>query len=194
MGGPGDPAGAAGRPAEVPLGARLRVARRARGLTLEQVATAVGVTKGFLSRVERDAVSPSVATLVALCEVVGIRVGELFEAPSSSVVRAGEGRRLHFGGTGAVELLLTPSTQHAVQVLHSTVAPGGSGGEQRYVLETDVECVYVLRGRFRVELSEGAVELAAGDAMTFPGREPHTWSNPSAGEPAEVLWVLAPSP
>jgi transcriptional regulator with XRE-family HTH domain len=183
-----------GRPTDAPLGARLRVARRARGLTLEQVAAAVGVTKGFLSRVERDDVSPSVASLVALCEVVGVRVGDLFEAPSTSVVRAGGGRRLHFGGTGAVELLLTPSTHRAVQVLHSTVAPGGSGGDQRYVLETDVECLYVLRGRFRVELSEETIDLAAGDALTFPGREPHTWSNASATEPAEVLWILAPAP
>jgi transcriptional regulator with XRE-family HTH domain len=183
-----------GRPADVPLGARLRSARRARGLTLQQVATELGLTKGFLSRVEREEVSPSVASLVALCEVVGVRVGDLFDAPSTSVVRAGEGRRLHFGGTGAVELLLTPSTQQAVQVVHSTVSPGGSGGTQRYVLETDVECVYVLRGRFRVELAEETVDLAAGDALTFPGREPHTWSNASATEPAEVLWVLAPAP
>jgi transcriptional regulator with XRE-family HTH domain len=183
-----------GRPADVPLGARLRSARRARGLTLEQVAGPVGLTKGFLSRVERDDVSPSVASLVALCEVVGIRVGDLFESPTTSVVRAGEGRRLQFGGTGTVELLLTPSTQRAVQVVHSAVAPGGSGGTERYVLETEVECVYVLRGRFSVELAEQTVELGAGDALTFPGREPHTWRNASATDPAEVLWVLAPSP
>jgi len=161
---------------------------------LEQVAATVGLTKGFLSRLERDEVSPSVASLVAVCHVVGIRVGDLFEAPATSVVRAGAGQRLHFGGTGVVEHLLTPSTQQAVQVLHSTLAPGGSGGAQRYVLETDVEFVYVLRGRFRVELSEETVELGPGDAVTFPGREPHTWSNASASEPAEVLWLLAPAP
>jgi DNA-binding XRE family transcriptional regulator len=62
-----------GAPA-VRIGARLRAARQARGLTLDKVAAATGVTKGFLSRLERDDVSPSVASLVAVCDVLGVRV------------------------------------------------------------------------------------------------------------------------
>jgi len=38
------------------------------------------------------------------------------------------------------------------------------------------------------------VDLAAGDAFTMPGTTPHTWLNPSADAPAEVLWVLSPAP
>jgi quercetin dioxygenase-like cupin family protein len=138
-------------------------------------------------------VSPSVASLVSICEVLGIRVGELFEPPATSLVRAGEGRPINFGGTGVSELLLTPGTQSQLQVIHSRVEPGGGGGDELYTLDCEVEFVYVVRGRLQIRLSDDTVLLDAGDAFTFPGREPHTWSNAADGD-CEVIWVLAPAP
>ncbi|WP_433363698.1 helix-turn-helix domain-containing protein [Actinoplanes sp. CA-142083] len=179
----------------VAIGGRLRAARQARGLTLQQVADATGLNKGFISRLERDDVSPSVASLMSICAVVGIRVGELFEPPATSLVRAGKGRPINFGGSKVNELLLTPGTQSHLQVIHSTVEPGGSGGDELYTLDSDVEFVYVIRGRLRITLSDESVLLDAGDAFTFPGREPHTWANATDGdEECEVIWVLAPAP
>ena len=193
-------AGRAGPAAEpsvstgVRIGGRLRAARQARGLTLEKVAAATSLTKGFISRLERDEVSPSVASLVSVCEVLGIRIGELFETPQTQVVRAAEGRRINFGGSKVQEFLLTPGTQSQLQVIHSTIEPGGSGGEELYTLDCEIEFVYVVRGRLVVTLSGESVALATGDAFTFPGREPHTWANDSAVEECEVLWALAPAP
>ncbi|WP_433789008.1 helix-turn-helix domain-containing protein [Actinoplanes sp. CA-252034] len=175
------------------IGGRLRAARQARGLTLQQVADATTLNKGFISRLERDEVSPSVASLVSICEVLGIRVGELFEPPATSLVRAGEGRPINFGGNGVRELLLTPGTQSQLQVIHSTVEPGGSGGDELYTLDCEVEFVYVVRGGLELRLSDETVQLTTGDAFTFPGREPHTWSN-ATSETTEVVWVLAPAP
>lgn len=181
-------------PGGVPIGGRLRAARAARALTLDDVAGAAGLTKGFISRLERDEVSPSVASLVAVCEVLGIRVGELFESPATSVVRAAEGRRINFGGREVEEFLLTPSIQGDVQVIRSVMEPGGTGGDELYSLDCNTEFVYVVRGTLVVTLAAGSVHLSTGDAFTFPGREPHTWQNASDTEPCEVLWVLAPAP
>ena len=181
-----------GRPA-VLIGARLRATRKARGLTLDQVAQAAGLTKGFVSRLERDDVSPSVASLVAVCDTLGLRVGELFDPPRTSVIRAGEGRRINFGGEGADERVVSSGTQSALEVIHSVIEPGGNGGEELYALACDAECAYVLRGTVEVVLEQGSETLDAGDAMTFPGSSPHTWRNPGR-EPAEVLWILAPAP
>jgi transcriptional regulator with XRE-family HTH domain len=180
------------RPA-VLIGTRLRTARRGRGLTLDQVAQAAGLTKGFVSRLERDDVSPSVASLVSVCDVLGLRVGDLFDPPKTSVIRAGGGRLINFGGEGAVERLVTPGTQSALEVIHSVIEPGGNGGEELYALSCEAECAYVLAGTVEVILEEGSEMLAAGDAMTFPGKSPHTWRNPG-DVPAEVLWILAPAP
>lgn len=180
--------------AELSIGPRLRAARQTLGLTLEQVAGATGLTKGFLSRLERDEVSPSVASLVGVCEVLGVRVGELFESPATSLVRAGEGPAINFGGTGVVEHLLTPGSESRLQVIHSVVAGGGTGGDELYALHADVEFVYVVRGQLELVMTHETVRLGPGDAFTFPGTEPHTWRNVSRTRECEVLWALAPAP
>ncbi|HWM16710.1 MAG TPA: cupin domain-containing protein [Microbacterium sp.] len=175
------------------IGSKLRGARKARGLTLDQVAQAAELTKGFVSRLERDDVSPSVASLVTVCEVLGLRVGELFDPPHTSVIRAGEGRLINFGGEGATERVITPGTQTALEVIHSVIEPGGNGGEELYALACEAECVYVLSGTVEVVLGDHTETLTAGDAMTFPGNSPHTWRNPRS-RLCKVLWILAPAP
>jgi transcriptional regulator with XRE-family HTH domain len=181
-------------PAEALIGARLRTARHSAGLTLAAVAEQAGLTKGFLSRLERDEVSPSVASLVTVCGVLGIGVGALFEAPETSLVRAGEAPLINFGGKRLREYLLTAGSQRQLQVIRSLVEPGGGGGPELYALACDVEFVYVLAGELRLLLPGEVVDLEAGDAFTMPGTTPHTWLNPSTTLTAEVLWVLTPAP
>jgi len=178
----------------LPIGGRIRATRLARGLTLGQVAAAAGLTEGFVSKLERDQVSPSVASLVSVCEALGLRVGELFEPPTSAIVRAGEGAKINWGGIDAREYLLSPGSQAHIEVLHSIVEPKGSGGDELYALDTEIEFVYVLKGEFDIVLGPSTHHLNVGDAMTFRGREPHTWRNPSTTDTAEVLWVLSPAP
>jgi transcriptional regulator with XRE-family HTH domain len=181
-------------PLEAHIGARLRTARQAAGLTLAAVAEQAGLTKGFLSRLERDEVSPSVASLVTVCGVLGIGVGTLFEAPETSLVRAGEAPAINFGGRGLHEYLLTAGSQRQLQVIRSIVEPGGGGGPELYALACDVEFVYVVSGELRLLLPGEMVDLGVGDAFTMPGTTPHTWLNPSTTAPAEVLWALTPAP
>jgi transcriptional regulator with XRE-family HTH domain len=180
--------------AKVRIGARLRAARLAQRMTMESVAEATGLTKGFLSRLERDAASPSVASLVAVCEAIGLRVGDLFDPPTTAVVRAGQGRPINFGATSAVERLVTPGTQQQLEVIHTLMDGGGHGGAELYSLDCAVEFVYVLAGDLELVLETGSETLTEGDAMTLPGRVLHTWRNASPDHPCEVLWVLSPAP
>jgi len=108
-------------------------------MTIEAVADAAGLTKGFLSRLERDAASPSVASLVAVCDVIGLPVGSLFDTPDTAVVRAGEGKPISFGAVATQETLLTPGTQQQVEVIHSVLGGGGHGGAELYTLHCDTE-------------------------------------------------------
>jgi transcriptional regulator with XRE-family HTH domain len=179
---------------KVRIGARLRAARRRQNLTIEQLAESTGLNKGFISRVERDETSPSVATLLTLCEVIHLPVGSLFETPETELVKADEAPLINLGGTGAEERLLTPRGQSRLQLIRSHIGPGGSGGADMYTLNSEIEVVHVLSGVIEVAFVDGAVRVEAGDALTFSGREPHTWVNPDPGHPAEVLWVLVPAP
>ncbi|ALD63038.1 helix-turn-helix domain-containing protein [Glutamicibacter soli] len=171
------------------IGARLRGVRQQQHMTIDQVAELSGLTKGFLSRVERDLTSPSVSTLLKLCEVLGIEVGTLFEVPDTTLVRLGDAPRISLGGSGITEKLVTPRGEKRVQVIRAEVEPRGKGENELYSVDCELEVLHVASGVFTLVLPERVVELAAGDTMTFPGREPHSWENPG-DEPAVVLWTL----
>jgi len=176
----------------VTIGSRLRAARKAQLLTIDELARTTGLTKGFLSRVERDLTSPSVSSLIALCDVLGISVGSLFEAPDVQFVPAGTGPQINFGGTGTEERLISPHGEARVQVMRSVVAPGGHGGGKLYAVAAEVEVLHVLRGRVSVRFSDRDWDLGPGDTLTFRGREPHSWRVDGDDE-AELIWILAPA-
>lgn len=174
------------------IGSRLRAARQNQRLTIEHVAAATGLTKGFLSRVERDLTSPSVASLVTVCQVLSLSIGELFAAPDIHLTRRGEGPRISLGGEGIVERLLTPRSERRLQILGAVIGPYGRGESELYAVDCDVDVLHVISGALTLRMTRESFDLEAGDTLSFPGREPHSWENHSA-EPAEVLWILVPA-
>lgn len=178
--------------AQLAIGARIRQARLGQGLTISHVAEAAGLTKGFISRIERDETSPSVVTLLAICQVLSLPVGALFEPPKNEVIALAEAPFINMGGTKAVERLLTPRTEPGVQVIRSVLEPGASGGGELYTINCEVEVIHVLTGSITMRFSQGNVTLSRGDTMTLAGREPHTWVN-AARQPCEVIWTIVPA-
>ncbi|WP_052664681.1 helix-turn-helix domain-containing protein [Nitriliruptor alkaliphilus] len=178
-----------------PTGRRLRAARKAQRLTLAQVADEVGLTKGFLSKVERDLATPSVATLLRLCAALGLSIGDLFtEAPDrGDLIRADAYPSIGFGGAGMAESLLTPLRERRLQVIHSVIRPGGGSGDETYELPADVEFVLVLEGELHLTIGTHTHQMATGDAMTFGPQAPHSFRNPAASAVTRVLWVLTPA-
>lgn len=176
-----------------PIGAKLRSARTAQGMSLAQIAQTTGLSKGFLSRVERDETSPSVATLVQLCQVLSLPVGALFTEPEVQHVTFADAPRINLGGVHADERLMSPRGEQRVQLLRSELEPDAHGGSEFYTINCDVEVLHVVSGAVIVRFADRSVALKAGDALTFPGREPHSW-HVDGGEPAVVLWVLVPAP
>ena len=176
----------------VAIGSRIRAARQNQRLTIEQVADATGLTKGFLSRVERDLTSPSVASLVTLCQVLSISIGDLFASPDTHLTRKGEGPRIHLGGEGIVERLLTSRSERRVQVLGATIEPYGCGESELYAVDCDVDVLHIISGELTLRMTQDTYELTAGDTLSFPGREPHSWVNHTA-YPVEALWILVPA-
>jgi transcriptional regulator with XRE-family HTH domain len=176
----------------VRLGARLRHAREASRLSLEEAAQRSGVTKSFLSRVERDVTSPSIASLVGICEAVGLSVADLFQLPQTTLVRRRDRPRLGDLPKAAdvVDTLITPAGERHVTVLESAVAAGGSAGSVLYTLPSECEVCYVLQGSVEVQVEDQAFDLEAGDALTFGAAVPHSWRVTSDG--ARILWILAP--
>lgn len=174
------------------IGARIRGARKAQGLTLEQVAKTAGLTKGFLSRLERDETSPSVATLVQLCQVLSLDIGSLFAEPEVVKISLDGAPHINLGGHGVDERLITPRNESRVQVIRSRMGPEANGGEAFYTISCEVEMLHVLAGAVTLRFVDREIPLEAGDSLTFPGREPHNWvADPERG--AEVIWTIVPA-
>jgi transcriptional regulator with XRE-family HTH domain len=176
----------------VRLGARLRHARKQRRLSLGDVAERTGLSKGFISRVERDETSPSVASLVAVCDAVSLPMEQLFAAPTETLIRAADRRTTVLPGRMVHDTLITPAHDRHVTVLETLAAPGGSGGADLYTLPAQCEVCYVLEGAIEIELEAVSYHLDRGDALTFGAAVPHTWRNVAEGE-SRVLWILAPA-
>jgi transcriptional regulator with XRE-family HTH domain len=176
------------------IGSKLRAARKANGFTLDQLAASAGLTKGFLSRVERDETSLSVASLITLCEVMSLDVGSLFTAPEVALVRRDAAPAINLGGTGVNEHLMTPRGQSKLQLVHTVAEPGATGGSEFYTINCELEVVYILKGTVDMLFTDRRERLSVGDALTFAGGEPHTWENTSRTRTAELVWILHPAP
>ena len=173
------------------IGRRLRSTRQSRHLTLDQVASSTGLTKGFISRIERDLTSPSVSTLLQLCDVLGIDIGSLFASTDAQFVPLDSAPRIDLGGVGAVERLVSPRREERMQVVRSRVEPGGNGGPEFYTVSAELDLVHVLDGAIRIAFTDAEWTLRAGDSLSFDGRQPHNWwADDTAG--ADLIWVLLP--
>lgn len=171
-------------------GRRLRALRQENRITLDKLSRASGLSKGFLSRVERDVTSPSVASLVTICEVLGVKPGAILDAPDTDLIHLDEAPEVDLGGDGITERLVTPRGSHDLRILHAVVDGGGRGEDELYTMDCTVESVHVISGEFVLVTPAEEIHLRTGDTVTLPGSEPHSWRNPSA-EPATVLWILA---
>jgi transcriptional regulator with XRE-family HTH domain len=178
---------------EIDLGARIRALRLARGATLRRLAADAGVTESFLSQVERGVASPSIATVQRIARALGQSIAELFAADerAGSLVRAGERRRIVYQGLGAVDEFLTRATDGKLQVIMSTIEPGGGTGDEAYTHDSDEEVVVVLEGSLDLWVGPEHYLLHAGDAVTHSSRVPHRNTNPGPGV-ARVLFCITP--
>ena len=178
---------------ELQLGTRIRSLRQARHLTLRDVADRAGVTESFLSQVERDVTSPSIATVHRVAQALGLSISQLFaeEPEEGRVVRRKARRRVAYPGLRAVDEFLTSNMAGRLQVIMSTIEAGGGTGAEPYTHDSDEEVVVVLSGVLDLWVSDEHYVLHEGDAITFPSRLPH-WNANNGEEPATVLFCLTP--
>ncbi|HYZ13866.1 MAG TPA: XRE family transcriptional regulator [Actinomycetota bacterium] len=175
------------------IGSRLRAARRARGMTIAELASAADLSNGFISLLERDETNASVATLLRICELLGVRIGSLFEQPRTSLVRKRDREVVNFGGFGVEDVVLTPRWERSLEVIESTIEAGGRSGDEPHAFEADAELIYVLKGSLDLTMGDQVHRLRSGDALLIDPRDAHSWVNPSRTSDATVLWIITPA-
>jgi DNA-binding transcriptional MerR regulator/mannose-6-phosphate isomerase-like protein (cupin superfamily) len=171
------------------IGARLRRLRTQRGRSLAQVASAAGISIGFLSALERSQMSASVGTLRRLARYYRTNILDFFDATDSNtrLVRPAKRKILEAGPGVRMELLAWGNK--ALEPHLFRIAPNAGSGES-YAHEGE-EFLFVLRGELNIALAGEEYHLKRGDSFCFESTTPHRWKNPGRSETC-LLWVNTP--
>jgi transcriptional regulator with XRE-family HTH domain len=177
------------------IGEDIRALRKARRMTLQALADAVGRSLGWLSQIERGQTQPSVRDLGLIAETFGISISFFFrsasrdEAERGLVLRAAD--RVPIGSTesGLTEELLSPTLAGSFEMIKSVFAPrsnsnGPVTGRQRE------DGGVLVSGKLSLTIGDRAFNLNTGDSFQFAGA-PYAWRN-DHDEPAVIIWVVAP--
>jgi transcriptional regulator with XRE-family HTH domain len=171
------------------VGPRVRRVRQAREMTLDELASASGVSVAHLSRLESGARQPSLATLLNVAAGLGASISELVEEPEEprpgTVVWGAEAPI--FEGEGFRFQPLMPEAGPQGLAAAKVIFPVDRA-EPEFHRHEGEEWLYVVSGRLRLTLGEESTVLEPGDAAFFDGMLPHAF-DVLGEEDVEVLFV-----
>jgi transcriptional regulator with XRE-family HTH domain len=190
------------------IGARLREAREARGMSLRALASAIGVSPSLLSQVETGKTKPSVSTLYSLVSQLNISTDTLLgredhipqaapaprqAAPRPSVSfaiqKSDDNPTLEMdNGVKWERLSVLEGTD--VEALRVTYQPGASSSIEGHLMRHfGIEHVYLISGELTLRLEFDTHVIRAGDSMVFDSQRPHLFVNQTE-EPVVGIWYI----
>ncbi|VTU37644.1 HTH-type transcriptional regulator PuuR [Variovorax sp. PBS-H4] len=181
---------------ELRIGPKLKAARRARRLSMKDLAERVGCSESLISKIENDHVYPSLPTLHKLAAELGSSIGKLIAEGGDGdfISRAGQRPIISvdaIGRNGSVGIKLEGVALNG-ELLYASIhvidAGGSSGGFIEHVGE---ELAYVLEGEVEIAIGDKIHRLGPHDSIFFPSEMPHGYRNPGE-RVARILWVNTP--
>lgn len=172
------------------LGTKLRTLRSERNLSQRSLAEAAGISPNSVSLIERDEISPSVATLQYLATALRVRVSYFFEDESDQkilLVKANQRSTMNSQGV-CIESIGNRINGQEVEPFLVKLNPQTSSGE-RQVIHAGHEVVYCTKGKLEYFIDGKSYQLEEGDFLIFEANLPHLWRNPNE-TPAEFLLIL----
>jgi transcriptional regulator with XRE-family HTH domain len=198
------------------LGKRIRKERQQRQWTLEQFSEKTGLSKSFLSQIERGNTEPSITSLKKIAAQFGYSVVNLFPngqgteeiwgyndrqaglqtnndlyVKDVAVVRAAKRKRIALPGSNVVYDLLTPDMKRKLEVMYMRVSQGKHSGEEPMLDSPGEKLCIVMKGVLELRVGEEVFRLEQGDSLYYPAHVPHSWQA-IAGDSIEVIWILTP--
>ncbi len=179
---PGDEVGAA------ELGRRvaenLRQRRKAKGLSLDDLARASGVSRAALSQIETCKSNPTVGVLWKIAVGLAVPFAELIGAPRSgaAVLRRSDSQLLRSSDGRFESRPLAPAgASPLVELYELRIAARSTHRAEAHAPGTH-EIVVVLTGQLRLSVDDERYELGAGDSIAFAADRPHAYENPASSE------------
>jgi len=176
------------------IGAKVKRARLAANMKLQELAHRSSLSKALLSRIENDKTTPSISSLHDIAVALGINLSWFFDdetqTRSQVVLRPGERHVIEYRTDGStIENFVPFGGSHLLQGFLMIVEPGGK--TQGTLTHYGEEVGYVLEGEFELTISGKVHRLKAGDSFNFRSEEPHSHRNPGKTR-AVVVWINTP--
>ena len=173
------------------IGDKITRLRLQRGLTQEELGARTELSKGFISQLERDITSPSIATLMDILEALGTDIASFFhETVDEKIVYGREDMFVKEQDDGVtIRWLVTNAQKNALEPILVTLPAGGETVPDDP--HEGEEFGYVLAGSITLRLGEKAHRVHRGDSFCFRPNCVHALKNPGKRE-ALVLWVSTP--
>ena len=175
------------------IGAKIKKLRLQRGLTQEELADRCELSKGFISLLERDLTSPSIATLTDILECLGTDLTAFFSEKAEEKLVFGEDdmyvKTDEEGLKGSIQWLVPTAQKNRMEPILLTLAPG-----KRTELDDPhegEEFGHVLSGSVTLYLGENSYRVKKGDSFCFTPGQRHGLFNHTKST-ARVLWVSTP--
>jgi transcriptional regulator with XRE-family HTH domain len=176
------------------LADRVGIMRKQRGLTLERLAETTGLTKSYLSKVERGLSVPSISTAMKIAAGLDLSVGHLLGETqyndAISIVRSDERRSFMRGGSasGYDYEMLAPGKQFKTMEPFIMKPPLDFQDDRRFN-HGGQEIIFVLSGQMEIDFGGTRYKLAKGDCAYFDAHVPHR-SRSLNGKIAQALVVV----
>ena len=175
------------------IGSIIRQKRKEQRLTLKAVAEKAGISEGFLSQVENDVNSPSVYTLVKICNAIGLEAGDVLNQAKQMdrlvVIRKSEWKDVELPHTGFVtRRFFPPENRNIIDSAVLVLEPGRSIPARKNCKNSQ-EVLCILKGAIELVYSNETFTLQEGDSVHYYSTpEQQMITNKNKGL-SVVLWI-----
>ena len=174
------------------IGAKIKALRIKNGLTQEELANRSELSKGFISQVESEQTSPSIATLMDILECLGTDLPHFFsDAADEKIVFKGEDYFINqCEEEGRNITWLIPNCQkNDMEPIILELTPGGTSPQDSP--HAGEEFGYVLAGTVEIYLGKHKYKAKKGESFYFAADEDHCITNPGRTT-AKIIWISTP--
>lgn len=158
------------------IGSSIRTIRKRKNITIAQICEATGLSQGFMSQVETNKTSPSIATLEGIAKALNVPLAYLLlqKEERMGIIRQAD-RRITTSGPERLKVAHLSASKN-VRMMIVEMPPGGSTGDAPHAHEGE-EVHVVMQGRIYVEQGEDSAELSVGDSFSWNACVPHVVRN-----------------
>lgn len=173
------------------IGSKIKSLRLQRGLTQEELASRCELTKGYISQLENDIASPSIATLIDILNILGTTPQSFFTENKKEKIVFTKKDFFESDNGDCKNIWLIPNSQKNEMEPIILLLPPEGQSPVRYPFEGE-EFGYVLEGKIEI-ITEGFSQQAKkGDAFYIDGGTEHSIKN-CGNTNAKIIWVTTPS-